>query len=167
VTFVVNPASASKMRLHFVWIGKTKDANCRGLIDDYLERIRRFVRVDVSQLKEQAGGADEKRVIAAESAKILEAIGRDDFVVLLDEKGKEFRSQEISDFLIARQLAGTKRLLFVIGGFAGVSDEVKQRANVQMALSRMTLTHELARVVLTEQVYRAFTLSAGLPYHKF
>ena len=155
------------MRLHFVWIGKTKDANCRGLIDDYLERIRRFVRVDVSQLKEQAGGADEKRVIALESAKILEAIERDDFVVLLDEKGKEFRSQEFSEFLIARQQAGTKRLLFVIGGFAGVSDEVKQRASVRMALSRMTLTHELARVVLAEQVYRAFTLSAGLPYHKF
>jgi 23S rRNA (pseudouridine1915-N3)-methyltransferase len=155
------------MSLHFVWIGKTKDANCRGLIDDYLERIRRFVRVDVSQLKEQAGGADEKRLIAAEGAKILEAIERDDFVVLLDEKGKEFRSQEFSEFLIARQQAGTKRLLFVIGGFAGVSDEVKQRASVQMALSRMTLTHELARVVLAEQVYRAFTLSAGLPYHKF
>src|SRR5262245_59303999 len=108
------------MRLHFVWIGKTKDPNCRGLIDDYLERISRFVRVELSQLKEQAGGADEKRVIAAESAKILEVIEREDFVVLLDERGKEFRSQEFSDFISARQQAGTKRLLFVIGGFAGV-----------------------------------------------
>jgi 23S rRNA (pseudouridine1915-N3)-methyltransferase len=155
------------MRLQFVWIGKTKDRNCRGLIDDYLERIGRFVRVDVSQLKEQAGGADEKRVIAAEGARILETIERDDFVVLLDEKGKEFTSEEFSDFLSAQQQAGTKRLVLLIGGFAGVSDEVKLRANIKIALSRMTFTHELARVFLTEQVYRALTLSAGLPYHKF
>jgi 23S rRNA (pseudouridine1915-N3)-methyltransferase len=72
-----------------------------------------------------------------------------------------------SDFIRERQQAGTKRLAFVIGGFAGVSDEVKKRADVQFALSRLTLTHELARVVLTEQIYRAFTLLAGLPYHRF
>jgi 23S rRNA (pseudouridine1915-N3)-methyltransferase len=155
------------MRLHFVWVGKTRDRNCRALIEDYLERIKRFVRVDVSQLKEQAGGADEARVIAAEGAKILEIIERDDFVILLDELGREFTSQEFSELLIARQHAGTKRMVMVIGGFAGVSDGVKRRANLQVALSRMTLTHELARVVLTEQVYRALTLSAGLPYHKF
>jgi len=155
------------MRLHFVWIGKTKDRNCRGLIDEYLERIKRFVRVEVSQLKEQSGGADEKRLIAAEGAKILETIAADDYVVLLDEKGGELSSPEFSDFLNARQQAGTKRLVLVIGGFAGVSAEVRRRANTRLALSRMTLTHEMARVVLTEQVYRALTLSAGLPYHKF
>ena len=71
-----------------------------------------------------------------------------------------------AEFIAKRQQAGTKRLAFVIGGFAGVSEEVKRRAHLRLSLSRMTLTHELARVILTEQVYRAFTLLTGSPYHK-
>lgn len=164
------------MKLHFVWIGKTKDRNCAALVDGYLERIKHFAPYEVSELKEQTGGADKResgrhqrhtRMIAAESQKIISAIGRDDFVALLDEKGRELSSPQFAEFLDKRQQTGVKRLSFVIGGFAGVSDEVKQRADFQLALSQMTLTHELARVILTEQIYRAFTLLAGLPYHKF
>jgi 23S rRNA (pseudouridine1915-N3)-methyltransferase len=153
------------MKLHFVWIGKTRDRNCAALVADYLERTRRFVHHEVSELKEQSGG-DEKRMIAAEGRKLISAIVRDDFVALLDEKGGEFDSPQFAEFIAERQRAGTKRLAFVIGGFAGVSDEVRQRADLRLSLSRMTLTHELARVFLTEQVYRAFTLLAGSPYHK-
>lgn len=154
------------MKLHFVWIGKTKDRHCAGLVADYLDRIKRFAAHEVSELKEQGSG-DEKRVIAAESVKLLAAIEKDDFVVLLDERGREMSSPQLAEFISARQQDGIKRLAFVIGGFAGVSDELRQRANLQLSLSRMTLTHELARVVLTEQIYRAFTILAGLPYHKF
>jgi 23S rRNA (pseudouridine1915-N3)-methyltransferase len=154
------------MKLHFVWIGKTKDRHAAALIEDYLGRIKRFAPYEVSELKEQSSSADERRVIAAESAKLLAATERDDFVILLDEHGRQMSSTELSDFIGQRQQSGTKRLALIIGGFAGVSDEVKQRAHLQLALSRMTLTHELARVVLTEQIYRAYTLLAGLPYHK-
>jgi 23S rRNA (pseudouridine1915-N3)-methyltransferase len=158
------------LKLHFVWIGKTKDRHCAALTADYLDRIRRFASYEVRELKEQGKiqtGGDEKRVIAAESLKLLEAVEKDDFVVLLDERGREMTSPELAEFISARQRDGIKRLALVIGGFAGVSDEVRQRANFQLALSRMTLTHELARVIVTEQIYRAFTLLAGLPYHKF
>ena len=154
------------MKIHFVWIGKTKDRHCAALTAEYLDRIKRFAGCEVSELKEQSGG-DETRVIVAESVKLLGAIEKDDFVVLLDERGRELASPQLADFISARQQAGNKRLAFVIGGFAGVSDAVKQRADLQLSLSRMTLTHELARVILTEQIYRAFTLLAGLPYHKF
>ncbi len=154
------------MKLHFVWIGKTKDRRCAALTADYLDRIKRFAGCEVSELKEQSDG-DEKRVIAAESVKLLTAIEKDDFVVLLDEPGRELTSPGLAEFVSARQQSGIKRLAFVIGGFAGVSEEVRQRANFQLSLSRMTLTHELARVILTEQIYRAFTILAGLPYHKF
>jgi 23S rRNA (pseudouridine1915-N3)-methyltransferase len=154
------------VKLHFVWIGKTRDRACAALVADYLERIKRFVHYEVSELKEQSS-ADEKRMIAAEGRKLISAIERDDFVTLLDEKGGELDSPQFAEFIVKRQQSGTKRLAFVIGGFAGVSDEVKQRANFRLSLSRMTLTHELARVFLTEQVYRAFTLQAGSPYHKF
>lgn len=154
------------MKLHFVWIGKTRNGACAALIEDYLERIERFATCEVSELKERQSGG-EKRVIAAEGQKLVSAIERDDFVALLDEGGSEFTSLRFAQFIDERRRAGTKRLAFIIGGFAGVSDEVKQRADIRLALSRMTLTHELARVILTEQIYRAFTLLAGLPYHKF
>ena len=158
------------MKLHFVWIGKTRDRNCVALIDDYLERIKRFAPYEVSELKERSSRDEKqlpKRIVAAESQKLISAIQRDDFVALLDEEGREFTSPQFADFIDKRRQVGTKRLAFVIGGFAGVSDEVKQRADLRLSLSRMTLTHELARVILTEQIYRAFTLLAGLPYHKF
>ena len=154
------------MKLHFVWIGKTKDRHCAALVNDYLGRIKRFASLEVSELKEQ-GRDDALQVVAAESRKLLDAVGKDDFVVLLDESGDEKTSPELAKFLSGHQQGGTRRLAFVIGGFAGVSNDVRQHANLQLSLSRMTLTHELARVVLTEQVYRAFTILAGLPYHKF
>ena len=158
------------MKLHFVWIGKTRDRNCVALIDDYLERIKRFAPYEVSELKERSSSGEKRlpnRLAPAESQKLISAIERDDFVALLDEGGREFTSPQFAEFIVKRREAGTKRLAFVIGGFAGVSDEVKQRADLRLSLSRMTMTHELARVILTEQIYRAFTLLAGLPYHKF
>ncbi len=155
------------MRLHFVWIGKTRDRHCAALTADYLKRIARFAPSEVSELKDQSAMPDDRRVAAAEGLRLLSAVARDDYVILLDEHGKPMSSIELADFIGARQRDGSKRLALIIGGFAGVSDEVRRRANVTLSLSRMTLTHELARVLLTEQIYRAFTLLAGLPYHRF
>lgn len=154
------------MKLHFVWIGKTKDRHCAALVTHYLDRIKRFAPFDVSELKEQSNG-DDRQVIAAESVKLLASVEKDDFIVLLDERGNGMTSPKLAEFIADRQQMSTKRMAFVIGGFAGVSEEFRQRANLQISLSNMTLTHELARVVLTEQIYRAFTIMAGLPYHKF
>ncbi|MEP7274402.1 MAG: 23S rRNA (pseudouridine(1915)-N(3))-methyltransferase RlmH [Acidobacteriota bacterium] len=153
------------MRLHFLWIGKTKDRRCAALIADYLERIGHFASSEVTELKDQTGG-DEKRLVAAEGSRIVGALERDDFVLLLDEGGTEMTSKELAGLIEMRQLAGVKRMGVVVGGFAGVSDEVRKRAHARLSLSRLTLTHELARVVLLEQIYRAFTLIAGLPYHR-
>lgn len=153
------------MRLHFVWIGKTKDRRCAGLIEDYVERIGRFVPVEISELRE-SGGMTPEQIIQRESAKLGEAIGKDDLVVLLDERGPGMTSIELSDFIGRKQRGGTKRLAFVIGGFAGVDQNLRDRADTLLSLSRFTLTHEMARVILTEQIYRAFTILAGFPYHK-
>ena len=155
------------MRLHFVWIGKTKERHCAALVADYLARLARFTPSEVSELKEPSSSSVEQRVIAWEGEKILTAVERDDFVVLLDEQGRQFSSPALAEFIGARQQASVKRLAFIIGGFAGVSAEVKQRVNLIWSLSPLTLPHDLARVVLTEQLYRAYTLLAGLPYHKF
>jgi 23S rRNA (pseudouridine1915-N3)-methyltransferase len=154
------------MRLHLVWVGKTKDRRCAALLADYLKRLARFTACEVSELKERSKTGNTLQLIASESRQLLAAVERDDYVVLLDEAGQEFSSPELAEFIAARQQAGIKRLALVIGGFAGVSDELKRRAELRLALSRLTLPHELARVVLVEQIYRAFTLLAGLPYHK-
>ncbi len=155
------------MKLHLVWIGKTKDRSCAALIEEYLKRLTRFASYEMSELKDAHGSADEMRVIQMESAKLLAAVERDDFVVLLDETGQQMSSVEVAELIQAKQQQGCKRVAFIIGGFAGVNVEVKKRAQLTLALSRMTLTHEFARVVLTEQLYRAYTLIAGIPYHKF
>ena len=155
------------MRLHFVWIGKTKDRHCAALISEYLNRLTRFSPYEVSELKEPSGGGDERRVVAQEGEKILTAVERDDYVILLDEKGRQFSSPAFAEFLGERQQASVKRLAFIIGGFAGVSESVRQRAQLVWSLSSLTLPHEIARVVLAEQVYRGYTLLAGLPYHKY
>lgn len=155
------------MKMHFVWMGKTKERHCAALVDEYLKRLSRFASYDISELKDIAGSENEARVRQLESAKILGAVERDDFVVLLDESGENLTSVALSDLIKTRQQQGSKRIAFIIGGFAGVTEEVKKRAQLKLALSRMTLTHEFARVLLAEQLYRAYTLIAGIPYHKF
>ncbi len=154
------------MRLQFVWIGKTRDRQYAALAGEYLERLRRFAPIEISELKE-AAGEDDRRIVLAEGVRILDAVERSDYVILLDERGREFSSVEFADLINAKRETGIKRLAFIIGGFAGASDDVKRRADLHLALSRMTLPHEMARVVLTEQVYRAFTMLAGMPYHKY
>src|SRR5262245_52215364 len=123
------------MRLHFVWIGKTKERHCAALVADYLTRLARFTPCEVSELREPSGSSVEQRVIAWEGEKILTAVERDDFVVLLDEQGRQFSSPALAEFVSARQQASVKRLAFIIGGFAGVSAEVKKRASLLWSLS--------------------------------
>ncbi|MEY4167271.1 MAG: 23S rRNA (pseudouridine(1915)-N(3))-methyltransferase RlmH [Blastocatellia bacterium] len=153
------------MRLHFVWIGKTKDRRCAGLTEDFMERIRRFTSVELSEIRE-TGGDDADQTIRREGARLLAAVEKDDVVVVLDEKGVAMTSGELAGFIDRQQLSGTKRLAFVVGGYAGIDASLRGRANLLLSLSRFTLTHELARVVLTEQIYRAFAILAGHPYHK-
>jgi 23S rRNA (pseudouridine1915-N3)-methyltransferase len=153
------------MKLHFVWIGKTKDRHCRALVSEYVERIGHFASLDVTELKEVDGSSDTE-IIAKEGAKLIDSISRDEFVVALDEAGEQMDSREFAETLRVNRDSGVKRMAFVVGGFAGLSSELKDRANLKWSLSHLTLTHEMARAVLAEQVYRAFTLLAGQRYHR-
>ena len=153
------------MKLHFVWVGKTKDRNCRALVDEYLERIGNYATLGVTELKE-VEGSNESEIIAREGSKIIESVSRDDYVIVLDEAGEQLGSRDFAEKLRTIRYGGVKRLAFVVGGFAGLSEELKERANLKWSLSRLTLTHEMARAVLAEQVYRAFTLLAGQRYHR-
>ena len=155
------------MRLRFVWIGKTRRAPIKELIQEYLDRAGRFAQVEVSELRDRDDvGADARKIIDKEGEDIISRTASDPFVIALDERGREMDSLQMAEFIEKQRLAGAKQITFVIGGHNGLSDAVRKRANLVLALSRMTLTHELARVLLVEQVYRAFTIIYDLPYQK-
>lgn len=158
-------ASFFKMHLRIIWIGKTKNDHLRALVDDYLSRLKRFVRCDVTELREtKAGGLNEG--IEDEGRRIIGALRTDGIVVLLDLTGDEWTSIELAGQIEKWQLRGRKEVTFILGGHNGVSKEVISRSNIRWSLSRLTLTHEMARVVVTEQLYRAYTIIHGLPYQK-
>ncbi|MEW6129446.1 MAG: 23S rRNA (pseudouridine(1915)-N(3))-methyltransferase RlmH [Acidobacteriota bacterium] len=155
------------MKLQFIWIGKTKNAAIRELANDYLERLKKYCRVEITELRDRddAGGV-KLRLIEKEGEEILQHLEADAFLIALDERGREMTSQQFAEFFEKHRLAGTKQLTFVIGGHLGLAEKVKKRANLTLALSRMTLTHELARIFLLEQAYRAFAILHGSPYQK-
>lgn len=157
------------MRIRLIWVGKTKNEHVRALLGDYLQRLGRFVRCEVTELRESAsGGGDERGVVGEESRRIAGALSRSDGVtVLLDVGGqREWSSPELAAQVERWQLEGHKEIAFVIGGHLGVAPELLAKADVRWSLSRLTLTHEMARVVLVEQLYRAYTILHGLPYQK-
>ncbi|HZH30599.1 MAG TPA: 23S rRNA (pseudouridine(1915)-N(3))-methyltransferase RlmH [Pyrinomonadaceae bacterium] len=157
------------MRIRLIWVGKTKNEHVRSLVGDYLQRLGRFVRCEVMELRESASD-DERGVLEEESKRIAGALARGEgttVTVLLDVEGRrEWSSQELAAQVERWQLEGKKEIAFVIGGHLGVGAELKTKADVRWSLSRLTLTHEMARVLLVEQLYRAYTIMHGLPYQK-
>ena len=155
------------MKLRFVWVGKTKRGPIKELTEVYLARVARFARVEVIELRDREdAGSDARKIIEKEGEDILSRTAGDPFVVVLDEKGSGLSSHELARFIEKHRVGPTRQMTFVIGGHAGLSEEVKRRADFTLALSRMTLTHDFARAVLAEQVYRAFTIIQDLPYQK-
>lgn len=153
------------MLFRFVWVGKTRNEHLRALVEDYLARLRRFVRCEVVELRESSA-REARQGIEEEGGRILGALHREALVVLLDVEGREWSSFELAGALEGWQTEGRKEIAFIIGGHNGVSKEVASRASSRWSLSRLTLTHEMARVVLAEQLYRAYTIIKGLPYQK-
>jgi 23S rRNA (pseudouridine1915-N3)-methyltransferase len=154
------------MKLQLVWIGKTKSAPVQQLIEEYLDRVGKFVSAEVIELRDRKDVGDARRILEKEGDDIISRTGAADYFVALDERGREFDSHKLAELIEKHRMAGTKLVTFVIGGQYGLSDAVRNRANLVLAMSRMTLTHELARVLLLEQIYRAFTIIHDLPYQK-
>jgi 23S rRNA (pseudouridine1915-N3)-methyltransferase len=152
------------MRIRFIWPGKTKDEHLRALVAEYLKRLTRFVRCEVIETRE-AGGKD-RAGIEKESRRLLEAIPAGSLTVLLDVNGKEWTSPELADEVSRWENDSVKEVAVVIGGPEGISEELSVRAQKRWRLSRLTLTHEMARMVAVEQLYRAYTIKRGLPYQK-
>ena len=153
------------MRVRVIWTGKTKDARLRALIDDYRKRLSHFARCEVTELRESSGSA-AKAGIDKDSKRISDRLPAGMATVLLDPDGVEWTSTELASQISRWENSGTKEVAFIVGGPNGVSSELGARVEKRWSLSRLTLTHEMARVVLLEQLYRAYTIIHGLPYQK-
>lgn len=154
------------MRLRLVWVGKTRNAHLRALAEEYLERLGRFIKYEVTEVRESAA-TDSRACIEEEGKRIQSALTPDGLLVLLDVKGTHsWSSEQLAARLEEWQMRPVKEVAFVVGGHLGVAEELKRRAELRWSLSPLTMTHEMARVLLVEQLYRAFTIIRGLPYQK-
>lgn len=152
------------MRVRIIWVGKTRDKRLSALVDDYVERLSHFVRLEVTELRD--ADRSDKAGIDRETKRISDALRAGAVNVLLDAEGVELTSHQLADQVRSWEGSGTKEVAFVVGGPRGIAPEFVSRADKRWSLSRLTFTHEMARVLVLEQLYRAYTIIHGLPYQK-
>jgi len=155
------------MKITFICIGKTGKSFLEAGEQEYLGRLRHYVkleRIEISDLK-NAKKLTIDQIKKLEGEEILSKIGTSDELVLLDEHGKHYTSIQFADFFQKKFNQGGKGITFVVGGAYGFSEEVYQRSNGKISLSSMTFSHQMIRMIFFEQVYRAFTILKGEPYH--
>jgi 23S rRNA (pseudouridine1915-N3)-methyltransferase len=154
------------VRLSVIAVGRLKERYWREAADEYLKRLGPYATLNVIEIADRDSGRDEARALAEEGADILRAIPEGAHVFTLEIGGRELSSEAFAERLSALALDGRSTVAFVVGGSVGLSADVLARANERLSLGRMTLPHNMARVVLLEQIYRAFRINRGEPYHK-
>jgi len=155
------------MNITLLMIGNTSEAFVHDGYDVFLKRLKHYIKVKevvIPDIKDRKHLSAEQ-IKEKESVVILEKLTSANYTVLLDERGKEFSSVEFAGFLQKSMNAGTRELLFIIGGAYGVAESVKQKADITVSLSRMTFTHQFIRLLFSEQLYRAMTILKNEPYH--
>lgn len=159
------------MQIRIIAVGKIKEKFLQDGIAEYEKRLRPYTRfqiVEVSEEKRPASATPpvERAAIAKEGERILGAVPEGSVVVALDVRGEDWSSTALAEALSRWEMTGKSQITFIIGGDLGLSPEVLSRSDLRLSLSRMTFTHPIARLLLTEQIYRAFRIHRGEPYHK-
>ena len=158
------------MKFTFLTIGKIKEKWMRQGIDEYLKRLSPIAKVEIlspdeEKMPENPSPALKEKVMEKEGKKLLKYLKDEDFLILLDLKGKPVTSEELADILRKRMVSGTSHFFFMIGGPYGNGGNIRKRANLKISISAMTFTHQMARLILAEQVYRAMKIIRHEPYH--
>ncbi len=155
------------MKISFWSVGKAHEPYVKAGVEDFTRRISRYYKVEWNLIPapKNAGMLSEMDLKKKEGEIILEWLGKDDYLVVLDERGKQVSSEGLASFLQARANESTKQVIFLIGGAFGVSDEVMKRADYKWSLSQLVFPHQLVRLILAEQVYRACTILKNEKYH--
>lgn len=155
------------MKITFLTVGKTEDAYLKEGIDKYVKRLKHYTKLELIELNElkntKALSTEQQK--AKEAELILKKINQLDYVVLMDEKGKEYSSTQFAAYINKKEISSSANLIFIIGGPYGFDHSVYQRANDKISLSRMTFSHQMVRLFFVEQLYRAYTIIKGEPYH--
>ena len=159
------------MKVKLITVGKLKEKYLKDGIAEYVKRLGRFTKFESIELTDEktpdnASEAENKAILDKEGQRILAKVGDRDYVIALAIEGKQFPSEEFSSILNDITVRGFSDITFVIGGSLGLSPAVKKRANLLMSFGKLTLPHQLMRLVLVEQIYRAFMIQQGSPYHK-
>lgn len=159
------------MTLQILGVGKLKEEYLKDAQKEYLKRLSRFCKVSVTEIDEErapesASPAQEEKVRQKEAERIIKALGKNTTAIALALEGKEYDSKSFSEFIGSMMLDGKSDITFIIGGSTGLDASIINKADYSLCLSKMTFPHQLARVVLLEQVYRAFKIIKGETYHK-
>jgi 23S rRNA (pseudouridine1915-N3)-methyltransferase len=159
------------MQIRIIAVGKIKEKFVQEAIAEYDKRLRPYAKMQIVEVADEkragsASPATESAAIEKEGERILAAIPEDFFVIALDVMGRSCSSEELAASLREWELSGQNKLAFLIGGDLGCSPDVHARSNMRLSLSPMTFTHPMARLILVEQIYRAFRIIRGEPYHK-
>ena len=148
------------MKIAIIVVGKEKDFPAHDLVAEYSTRIGHYLPIEWTYIPASDGDEEGKRILKA-----IDALGSGAHIVALDEKGREFVSADFAKFMQTRMNEGLKSLAFVVGGSYGLNEEVRARAQSTVALSKLTFPHQLVRLILAEQLYRACTIMKGEKYH--
>ena len=159
------------MKIKLVTVGKLKEKYLKDGIAEYMKRLNRFCKVEIVELADEktpdkASDLENQQILEKEGNKILAKINEREFVIALAIEGNQFPSEKFSQLMMDTTVHGFSDITFVIGGSLGLSPTVKKRANLLMSFGKLTLPHQLMRLVLIEQIYRAFMIQQGSPYHK-
>ncbi|RZO97979.1 MAG: 23S rRNA (pseudouridine(1915)-N(3))-methyltransferase RlmH [Flavobacteriales bacterium] len=153
------------MNIKLVVIGETNNKNLKVLTDQYIDKLKHYIKFDLIIIKDQKKKLPESIQIKKEGEKILSILKKNEFIILLDENGEHKSSVAFSKFIQRKLNSGIKTITFIIGGPYGFSSEIKSISNYQLSLSKMTFSHEMIRLFFTEQLYRAFSILKNEPYH--
>ncbi|MFC1890825.1 23S rRNA (pseudouridine(1915)-N(3))-methyltransferase RlmH [Thermodesulfobacteriota bacterium] len=156
------------LKIRFIVVDRTRSPFLRKGESFYLERLKKYAKIEWIEVKpaEIKKGRSEQDVLIAEGQNISRRLSRQDYLISMDRKGHQYDSEGLADYLKGLATSVNGWTCFVIGGPLGLSGEILDRSDKKLSLSRMTLTHEMCRIFLVEQVYRAFTIMAGTKYHK-
>jgi 23S rRNA (pseudouridine1915-N3)-methyltransferase len=155
------------LHIRLIAVGKLRGSIWLPALTEYSQRLQHYAKFDLVEVRDVVGkGLPEAAALAEEGKAIAQTLESNDYLVVLDRAGKSINSEQLAQLLRQQIDAGIRKMDFTIGGPVGLDTKIIERANLRLSLSAMTLPHELARVVLLEQLYRAFTILRGEPYHK-
>lgn len=159
------------MKIKLITVGKLKEKYLKDGIAEYVKRLGRFAKFELIELADEktpdrASQAENDQILSKEGDRIAAKIADRDYVIVLAIEGKQYASEEFSQLLAEVTVKGYSDITFIIGGSLGLDPSIKKRANALLSFGKLTLPHQLMRLVLVEQIYRAFMIQQGSPYHK-